>query len=300
MILNNLYRNTLESLETLNLNFTHLVNLHQLVDYKRLKSLKVLNIIDSRLDFAELGSIVRELPTLTSISLGLKAEFLKKDVKYDEELLVSENLVELKLAVYTGSSLTALFKHLEFRNATNLELYYLNDELRVLYMENDLIAWPSSVISILFNNKIYMRRFTPELFEKYENFNLSFGLEDNDLSQLKHVNRVRQVEIRIDLDKVKDPLINSNDKHLFEFDSYLEERFGHLLDSKLSHMVISSNRFSYCMNQVNTRISECSNLTKLDLKSIHIHSESSICKHISGLKSIICLSQARVSFLNLF
>jgi hypothetical protein len=283
-------------------------SLKRQIDLSKFSNLNELHAINFAFDLEDLSALTSNSPHLKSLSFALASE---KVVDNNSKLKTKPSTSKLNLDGFkTIDSIRVEFKSRAvglfldllgnyFTNVTSLEFYSIPDE---------------SKFRLKFNNENFPLGGYTRLEELVlGTSNLSFDLADNLListaCRLKrfHLNvtidqkssaklsslvgtaiRIEKIGLNLDVDLAF--IRNSNlvlDKNPYDLDEIVREHMM-LLEahfSKLDQILVSMVVWPSVINNLSTlALSSCENLSKLEISSIHVHSDESICKIISSLK----------------
>ncbi len=305
-----LYKNR-EELEVINLNFCFLnskkseLNLKNLFgDVSLYKSLIELDAINLEFDLDEIEQLVK-IKTLKSLSFGLK-DSSKTNFRKD---LSFEKLEQIRICfrLATKSVFYKLFKMILSNKIKNIEVYFIDCiikhnrlesmsefELDGNFLKRNLKEKSFSIERMLFNEKCFLSNeltILTSLLDKISDFKFSMPIDTDNSTQnlLEFLSKIRKVthfEANINLDRIRYTAETQVLNGILIGDSYLNENYSNLFNSKLASISLhSSSKIPIMLKNIDATLTECKFITTLDLRKVHIHVTNSLCKELANMKS---------------
>ncbi len=279
--------------EYLNLSFClNLVSQSNRLNLNRFKDLTHLDILSLDLDLENLLDIVKKL-NLKSISFSLPNFALIKYfdmVQYNFEPFKDIENITIEFDPISSNLLTSIMNCMI--NVKKLELYQSN-ALGSLNINFSMFKHSFEKLTdlIIGTDNIFFD-FNSSLFSKLNYFNLmikslNHNILLNELNQLKCLNnKTKYSKFRYHFtaaNETMDRMSYCDDKIiLYNVDRFMQNFLDTKLETnfmkKLNDIELNSDKITCMLTSIPFDVNILKNLTKLDLRSIHIHSNISFCR----------------------
>jgi hypothetical protein len=284
-LLKTLFKNREKNLEEFSLNFCPKVEtkINKILNFTKFTSLTSLHAIDVEFTFEDLTLTLDQLDSLKSIAFSLN-EQTSSPLRLRSANPSFKSVNEVKLCI--GPKSSCLFIQLfegYFNNLNSLHVFYVDkrDYFGHYYLGDDLLTARNkckNLQQLLFNDRINLSidlKSASRLASSLTSFNLRISLSEEfanfSPSSFDQSVKFFGVSFKHATSSERPPNGESfMDKYLQFFDERL------VWIKLVSASVIESWNISAIQN--------CRVVTRIDLKTVHIHSGSSICRAISTLE----------------
>jgi hypothetical protein len=279
--------------EYINLNFClNLVKQSNKLNLNRFKNLTHLDILSLELDLENLLDIVKK-QNLKSISFSLPNDALIKYfdlLQYNFEPFKNIESITIEFNPISSNLLTSIMNCMI--NVKKLELYQNNASGLLTFNPNMFKHKFEKLTDLVIGTDNIFFDFDINFFSKLDYFNLIIKAS-NHLMLFNDLNRLNFLKDKTDHCKFRYHITSANESMerisycdnkviLYNIDNHIQNYFDTKLESnfikKIINIELNSNKLSCMLTSLPFYVNILKNLVKLDLRSIHIHSNLSICK----------------------